>query len=148
MREALDKGILAGYPVSDIRVTLYDGSFHEVDSSDFAFKIAGSMAFQEGAKKANPVLLEPIMKVEVTAPEKFLGDIIGDINSRRGRIERMFDRYNLRVVDAFVPLAEMFGYVTNLRSITEGRGTYNMEFHHYQEVPALVAESIIGKKEV
>lgn len=148
VREALDKGILAGYPVSDIRVTLYDGSFHEVDSSDFAFKIAGSMAFQEGAKKANPVLLEPIMKVEVTAPEKFLGDIIGDINSRRGRIERMFDRYNLRVVDAFVPLAEMFGYVTNLRSITEGRGTYNMEFHHYQEVPALVAESIIGKKEV
>ncbi len=146
VREALDRGILAGYPVSDVSVTLYDGSFHDVDSSDFAFKIAASMAFQDAAKKAKPVILEPIMKVEVTAPEKFLGDIIGDINARRGRIEKMFDRYNLRVVDAFVPLSEMFGYVTNLRSITEGRGTFNMEFDHHQEVSANIAETIIGKR--
>jgi len=144
VKEALDRGILAGYPVSDIKVTLYDGSFHDVDSSDFAFKIAASMAFQDAAKKANPVILEPIMKVEVTAPEKYLGDVIGDVNARRGRIEKMFDRYNLRVVDAFIPLSEMFGYVTNLRSITEGRGTFNMEFDHHQEVSPNIAQTIIG----
>jgi len=146
VREALDRGILAGYPISDVKVTLYDGSFHDVDSSDFAFKIAASMAFQEAAKKAKPVLVEPIMKVEVTVPEKFLGDVIGDINARRGRIEKMFDRYMLRVVDAFVPLSETFGYVTNLRSITEGRGTFNMEFDHYQEVSDNIAQAIIGKR--
>lgn len=147
VKEAMEKGIVAGYPMSDVRVTLYDGSYHEVDSSDFAFKIAGSMAFQDAAKKAKPVLLEPIMKVEVVVPEKFLGDVIGDLNARRGRIERMQDRYNMKVVDAFVPLAEMFGYVTNLRSMTEGRGTFTMEFDHYQEVPQNIAETIIGKKD-
>ncbi|MDQ5882916.1 MAG: elongation factor, partial [Patescibacteria group bacterium] len=145
VREAMDKGVVAGYPMTDIRVTLYDGSFHEVDSSDFAFKIAGSMAFQEGAKKADPVLLEPIMKVEVSVPEKFLGDVIGDLNSKRGRIEKIGERAMMKVIDAEVPLAEMFGYATNLRSMTEGRGTFNMEFSHYAEVPKQVMENIIKK---
>ncbi len=145
VREAMEKGVVAGYPMTDIRVTLYDGSFHEVDSSDFAFKIAGSMAFQEGAKKADPVLLEPIMKVEVSVPEKFLGDVIGDLNSKRGRIEKIGERAMMKVIDAEVPLAEMFGYATNLRSMTEGRGTFNMEFSHYAEVPKQVMENIIKK---
>jgi elongation factor G len=146
VKEAMDKGVLAGYPMTDVRVTLYDGSFHEVDSSDFAFKIAGSMAFQEGAKKADPVLLEPIMKIEVIIPERFLGDIIGDLNSKRGRIEKIGERAMMKVIDVQVPLAEMFGYATNLRSLTEGRGTFNMEFSHYAEVPRHITEQIIDKK--
>jgi elongation factor G len=146
VKEAMDKGVLAGYPMTDVRVTLYDGSFHEVDSSDFAFKIAGSMAFQEGAKKADPVLLEPIMKIEVIIPERFLGDIIGDLNSKRGRIEKMGERAMMKVIDVQVPLAEMFGYATNIRSMTEGRGTFNMEFSHYAEVPRHITEQIIDKK--
>ena len=146
VKEAMDKGVIAGYPVTDIRVTLYDGSFHEVDSSDFAFKIAASMAFQDGAKKADPVLLEPIMKVEVVIPEQFLGDVIGDLNSKRGHIENISDRAMMKVIDAQVPLSEMFGYATILRSITEGRGTFTMELSHYAEVPQYVAEQIINKK--
>jgi elongation factor G len=146
VKEAMDKGVLAGYPMTDVRVTLYDGSYHEVDSSDFAFKIAGSMAFQEGAKKADPVLLEPIMKIEVIIPERFLGDVIGDLNSKRGRIEKMGERAMMKVIDSQVPLAEMFGYATNIRSMTEGRGTFNMEFSHYAEVPRHITEQIIDKK--
>jgi len=145
-KEALDRGILANYPISDLKVTLYDGSFHDVDSSDFAFKIAASMAFQDAAKNAKPVILEPIMKLEVTTPENFLGDVIGDINSKRGRIEEMGERMGLRIVDALVPLGEMFGYATNLRSFTEGRGTFNMEFNSYQEVPRNISEEIISKR--
>jgi elongation factor G len=144
VKEASEKGVLAGYPITDIRVTLYDGSFHEVDSSDFAFKIAGSMAFQEGAKKANPVLLEPIMKVEVITPEKFMGDVIGDLNAKRGKTEEIKDRANMKVIEAKVPLKEMFGYATNLRSMTEGRGSFTMEFDHYEEVPATILSQIIG----
>jgi elongation factor G len=147
VKEAMDKGILAGYPMTDVRVTLYDGSYHEVDSSDFAFKIAGSMAFQEGAKKADPVLLEPIMKIEVIIPERFLGDIIGDLNSKRGKIEKIGERAMMKVIDVQVPLAEMFGYATNVRSMTEGRGTFNMEFSHYAEVPRHITEQIIDKKD-
>ncbi len=145
--EAMDKGVVAGYPMTDVRVTLYDGSFHEVDSSDFAFKIAGSMAFQDGAKRADPVLLEPIMKIEVTIPEKFLGDVIGDLNAKRGRVEKMSERAMMKVIDGRVPLAEMFGYATNLRSMTEGRGTFNMEFSHYAEVPRHIIETIVNKKD-
>ncbi|MFN7088296.1 MAG: elongation factor G [Candidatus Paceibacteria bacterium] len=147
VKEAMEKGVLAGYPVVDTKVTLYDGSYHEVDSSEIAFKIAASMAFQEGAKRAELVILEPIMKLEVIVPEKFLGDVTGDLNSKRGRIERMTERGNLKVVDAKVPLSEMFGYATKLRSMTEGRGTFTMEFDHYEEVPKNIAELIIsGKK--
>jgi elongation factor G len=144
--ESLDKGILAGYPMSDVKVTLYDGSFHDVDSSDFAFKIAGSMAFQDGAKRANPVLLEPIMKLEVVVPEKFLGDVMGDISSKRGLVESMHDRGMMKVIDAKVPLGEMFGFATKLRSMTEGRGTFTMEFFCYKEVPANITEEIVGKE--
>lgn len=147
VKEALDRGILAGYPVSDVKVTLYDGSFHEVDSSDFAFKIAGSMAFQDGAKKADPVLLEPIMKLEVVVPEKYLGDITGDLSSKRGSIESMFDRGMTKVIEAKVPLAEMFGFATKIRSLTEGRGVFTMEFDHYKEVPFNIAQEIMGKAE-
>jgi elongation factor G len=146
IREALDNGVIAGYPVVDVKVTLYDGSFHEVDSNEMAFKIAGSMALQAGVKKANPIILEPIMKVEVTVPEEYMGDIMGDLNSKRGRIQQMSDRGNAKIVDAFVPLAEMFGYATNLRSMTQGRGTSTMEFDHYEEVPRNVAEEIIAKR--
>ena len=147
VKEAMDKGIIAGYPVVDTEVVLYDGSFHEVDSSENAFKIAGSIAFQEATKKAKPVLLEPIMKIEVIIPSEFLGDIIGDISSRRGKIEQTEDRLNMKVVDAKVPLAEMFGYATTLRSLTEGRGTFTMEFDHYEEVPFNIAQEIIeGRK--
>jgi len=144
VREALTSGVLAGYPVVDVKVTLYDGSFHEVDSSEMAFKIAGSMAFKEGMKKASPVLLEPIMKVEVVVPEEYLGDVIGDINSRRGQIEGMEPRGAAQVVRGFVPLAEMFGYATDLRSKTQGRGVYTMQFSHYAEVPKNIADSIIN----
>jgi len=146
VKEALEKGILAGYPMSDVMVTLYDGSFHDVDSSDFAFKIAGSMAFQDGAKRANPVLLEPIMKLEVVVPEKFLGDVVGDLSSKRGLIESMHDRGSMKVIDAKVPLAEMFGFATKLRSMTEGRGTFTMEFFCYKEVPSNITEEIMGKQ--
>lgn len=144
--EATNNGVLAGYPVVDIKVKLYDGSYHEVDSSELAFKIAGSMALQKGVRQADPVILEPIMKVEVTTPEEFMGDVIGDLNSKRGRIEQMSDRGSAKVVDAYVPLAEMFGYATSLRSMTQGRASYSMEFDHYTEVPRNVAEEIIGKR--
>ena len=148
IKEAIDKGVIAGYPVVDVKATLYDGSFHDVDSSEMAFKIAGSMAFQEGAKRANAVLLEPIMKVEVIVPEKFLGEVTGDLSSKRARIEQMTARASgnslLKVIDAKVPLSEMFGYSTQLRSLSEGRATYTMEFNHYEEVPKNIAEEIIS----
>ena len=143
VEEAAARGVLAGYPVVDLKVTLYDGSFHEVDSSEFAFKIAGSMAFQEATKQAKLVLLEPMMKVQVIAPANFLGDITGDLSSRRAKISAMGERGNLRVIDAMCPLSEMFGYVTNLRSMTQGRGSFNMEFASYEEVPNNVAQTII-----
>jgi elongation factor G len=146
VKEALDNGVIAGYPVVDVKVTIYDGSFHEVDSNEMAFKIAGSMAVQEGVRRATPIILEPIMKVEVTVPEEYMGDIMGDLNSKRGRIQQMSDRGNAKIVDAFVPLAEMFGYATNLRSMTQGRGTSTMEFDHYEEVPPNVAQEIITKR--
>ena len=146
VEEALDKGILAGYPVVDTEVTLYDGSFHEVDSSENAFKIAGSMAFQEAAKRAEPVLLEPVMKLEVIIPSEFLGDIVGDLSARRGKIEETKDRVNMKVIDAKVPLAEMFGYATVLRSLTEGRGTFTMEFDRYEEGPRNITQEIIEGK--
>ncbi len=146
IKEAAESGVLAGYPMVDFRVTLYDGSYHEVDSSDMAFKIAASMAFREGAKKAKPYLLEPIMDVEVTTPEQYLGDVMGDINSRRGKIKNMSEKGNLKIIKAHIPLSEMFGYATVLRSITQGRGTYTMQFSHYDEVPKNIADKIIKKE--
>src|SRR3989344_1228212 len=146
IQEAMDKGVLAGYPVIDVKATLYDGSYHEVDSSEFAFKIAASMAFQDAAKKASLVLLEPVMHLEVTCPADFLGDVIGDLSSRRGRIEETEDRIDLKVIKAKVPLREMFGYATNLRSLTEGRGTFTMEFERYEEVPANITQEVIEGK--
>ncbi len=146
VQEAMQNGVLAGYPVEDVKVTLYDGSYHDVDSSEMAFKLAGSMCFKEGAKKANPIILEPIMKVEVEIPEDYMGDVIGDLNRRRGQINSMEDRHGNKIVNAFVPLAEMFGYSTDLRSATQGRGTYAMEFDHYEEVPKNVADEIIKKR--
>jgi len=143
VREAMESGVLAGYPVVDVRVTLVDGSYHEVDSSELAFKIAGSLAFKDAAQKAKPVLLEPVMKVEVTTPEAYMGDVLADLNARRGRIQSMEQRQGLRVITALVPLAEMFGYATDLRSRTQGRAVYTMEFSHYEEVPASVAEEIL-----
>ena len=145
IQEASLNGILAGYPVLDFKVTLYDGSYHDVDSSEMAFKIAGSMAFKDGMKKANPVILEPYMKVEVVVPEEYMGDVIGDINSRRGRMEGMESRSGAQVIRAFVPLSEMFGYATDLRSKTQGRGTYTMQFDHYEAVPNSIAEKIMNK---
>ncbi len=144
-KEATEKGVIAGYPLIDLKVTVYDGSFHEVDSSEAAFKIAASMALQEATKRANPILLEPIMKVEVITPEQFMGDVIGNLNSKRGQIEEMRDRGQTKVMDAKVPLAEMFGYATEIRSMTQGRASYSMEFDHYAEVPGNVAEIIKGK---
>ncbi|HNQ45217.1 MAG TPA: elongation factor G [bacterium] len=144
-REALDKGVLAGYSMVDIKCTVFDGSYHEVDSSEIAFKMASILAFREACNKAHPVLLEPIMKVEVVTPEDYMGSVIGDLNARRGQIDRMSDRGRLKVIDARVPLAEMFGYATQLRSISQGRSNYTMEFLHYREVPRNVAEIIIGK---
>ena len=146
VKEAIANGITAGFPVVDVKVKLYDGSFHEVDSNEMAFKIAGSMGFQAAAKQADPVILEPIMKVEVVVAEEFMGDVIGDLNSKRGRIEKMEDRGGAKVIDAQVPLAEMFGYTTTLRSMTQGRGSNTMQFDHYEEVPRNVAEEIIGKR--
>ena len=145
IKEAMGNGVLAGYPVVDVKAKLYDGSYHEVDSSEMAFKIAGSMALQEGVRKADPVILEPVMKVEVTTPEEFMGDVVGDVNSKRGRIEQMSDRAGAKIIDAFVPLSEMFGYATTLRSMTQGRANYAMEFDHYAEVPRNIAETLIGK---
>jgi elongation factor G len=145
IREAMDSGILAGYPVVDVRAILYDGSYHEVDSSELAFKIAGSMAFREASKKAGPVLLEPIMSVEVVTPEDYMGDVIGDLNSRRGKIQSMQKRGSVQVVKALVPLSEMFGYATALRSRTQGRATYTMQFSHYEEVPKTISDTIIAK---
>lgn len=144
VKASLTRGIQAGYPVVDIKVTVYDGSYHEVDSSEMAFKMAGSMAFQAACKKANPIIMEPIMKVEVTTPEAYMGDVIGDLNSKRGQIQEMFDRGQIKVIKAIVPLASMFGYATTLRSISQGRANYSMEFGHYAEVPRNVAETIIA----
>lgn len=143
VREAMELGVLAGYPVIDIKVTLFDGSYHEVDSSEMAFKIAASMGFKEAFMKAKPILLEPIMKVEVVTPENFMGDVMGDLNSRRGRIQGMEMRGNAQVITCFVPLAEMFGYATDLRSMTQGRATYTMQFSHYEPVPANISEQIL-----
>ena len=146
IQEALLSGIIGGYPVLDIKVTLYDGSYHDVDSSEMAFKIAGSMGIKEAMAKASPVLLEPSMKVEVTTPEEYMGDVIGDINSRRGRIESMEVRSGAQVINGFVPLSEMFGYATDLRSNTQGRAVYAMEFSHYEPVPKNIADEVIGEK--
>ncbi len=146
IKEAMANGVLAGYPVVDIRVELFDGSYHEVDSSEMAFKIAGSMALQEGVKKANPVLLEPVMKVVVVTPEEFMGDVIGDLNSKRGRIDSMVDlSAGIKEITAMVPLGEMFGYTTNLRSMTQGRASSSMELAHYADVPRNVADAIVAK---
>ncbi len=147
IKEALDKGVVAGYPLVDLEVALYDGSFHEVDSSEIAFKIAGAMALQEASKRAKPVILEPVMKVQAITPADFLGDVVGDLNAKRGRIEALNDRANIKVIDAKVPLGEMFGYATKLRSMTQGRGSFTMEFDSYEEVPNNIAQMIIeGKK--
>jgi elongation factor G len=145
IKEAMANGVIAGYPVVDVHAKLYDGSYHEVDSSELAFKIAGSMAFQDGVRKAQPVILEPIMKVEITTPEDFMGDVIGDINAKRGRVENMEDRSGVKVIQSFIPLSEMFGYATSLRSMTQGRASYAMEFDHYADVPHNVAEELMGK---
>ncbi len=145
IKEALDTGVLAGYPVVDVRATLFDGSFHEVDSSEMAFKIAASMAFKAACKKASPVLLEPIMKIEVLTPEEYMGDVIGDLNSRRAKIESMEPRGNIKVIHGTVPLSEMFGYATSLRSVSQGRASYSMETSHYEEVPRQIAEQIVQK---
>jgi elongation factor G len=147
VREALESGVLAGYPVVDVKVTLIDGSYHPVDSSDIAFKIAGSMALKDALQKASPVLLEPIMKVEVTVPDDYMGDVIGDLNSRRAKLEGMEKKANLQVIRAYVPLAEMFGYATTLRSLTQGRGTFVMQFDHYDVVPSNIAEQIIARSQ-
>jgi elongation factor G len=144
-QEAMEFGVLAGYPMVDVKVTLQDGAYHEVDSSELAFKIAGSMVFKEAARKADPVLMEPLMAVEVTTPEDFMGDVIGDLNSRRGQIQAMDERGGYRIVRATVPLSEMFGYVGDLRSKTQGRASYSMQFDSYAEVPSNVAKEIIAK---
>ncbi len=150
VKEAMDRGVVAGYPLVDIKVALYDGSFHDVDSSESAFKIAGSIALQEAVRRADPILLEPIMKLQVITPEKFMGDVVGDINSKRGRIEKMEDKEEgnnlIKIIDSYIPLANMFGYATQLRSISQGRANFSMEFDHYEEVPKNVAEDIIGKR--
>jgi elongation factor G len=144
-QEAMASGPLAGYPLTDVRVSLLDGAYHDVDSSELAFKIAGIAAFKEAARLAGPVLLEPVMSVEVTTPEDFMGDVIGDLNSRRGQIQAMDERAGARIVKAVVPLSEMFGYVGDLRSRTQGRASYSMQFDSYAEVPAAVSKEIIAK---
>jgi elongation factor G len=146
IEEALSRGVIAGYPLIGIHARLYDGSFHDVDSSELAFQIAGSMALQAAAKKADPVLLEPVMDVEVTTPEDFIGDVMGDLNSKRGRIEGSTERGNAKVVSAKVPLATMFGYATQLRSMTQGRASYAMEFSAYEEVPRNIQQEITAKR--
>jgi len=145
VREQMENGVLAGFPMVDVKVTLFDGSYHEVDSSEMAFKIAGSMGFKAGAQKASPVLLEPIMKVEVVTPEDYMGDVMGDLNRRRGIVQGMDDSPAGKIVRAEVPLAEMFGYATDLRSATQGRATYSMEFSRYTDAPANIAEEVIKK---
>jgi elongation factor G len=145
IKEALENGILAGYPMVDIKVELTDGSYHEVDSSEMAFKIAGSMAFKEGAARAHPVILEPMMKVEVVVPEAYMGDVLGDLSARRGKIGGMMQRGEAQVIASTVPLGEMFGYSTKLRSMSQGRAVYSMEFSHYDEVPKSKAEEIVSK---
>jgi elongation factor G len=146
IEEALDQGIVAGYPLVDVRATLTDGSAHDVDSSEMAFKIAGSMALQEAARKAGVKLLEPVMEVEVTTPDEYMGDVIGDLNSRRGKVEGMTQRGNSQVIRAQVPMSEMFGYATDLRSKTQGRATYSMQFHSYQDVPDSIADDIVASR--
>jgi elongation factor G len=145
VRDTLSTGVLAGYPVDDVKVTLHDGSYHDVDSSELAFKIAGSMAFKDAAKKAGPVLLEPVMRVEVVVPEEYMGDIMGDLNSRRGRIQSMEARGGTQIVKARVPLSEMFGYATDLRSRTQGRATYSMHFDRYEQAPQDVSGEVVAR---
>ena len=147
IREALTRGILAGYPVVDIKAIVYDGTYHDVDSSEIAFKMAASIAFQDAAKKAKPVILEPIMQVEVVTPEEFMGDVMGDLNAKRGQIQEMGDRFGVKVINAMIPLAEMFGYATQLRSMTQGRASYSMEFKHYAPVPKNVEAEIVEGKQ-
>ena len=142
----MDKGIVAGYPLVDVEVTLFDGSYHDVDSSEFAFKIAGSMALQDAARKAKPVILEPIMKTEIITPENFFGQVISDLSSRRGKIEETSERVGMKVIDASVPLSEMFGYATGLRSLTEGRASFTMQFDRYEPVPGNIAQEIVDGK--
>ncbi len=143
VEEALESGIRAGYPMVDVRATLTDGKYHDTDSSEIAFKIAGSMALKAAAQRAKPVLLEPVFSVEVTVPEEFMGDVIGDLNRRRGRVEGMDERGNAKVIRGYVPLSEMFGYVGDLRSMTQGRATYTMQFDRYEEVPPNIAEKVV-----
>jgi elongation factor G len=145
IQEALTRGILAGYPIDDVRIELYDGSYHEVDSSEMAFKIAGSMAFQDAAKKAKPVLMEPIMRVEVVSPKEYLGEVIGDLASRRGKIQSQEDRGGTQIISARVPLSDMFGYATDLRSRTQGRAAYSMFFDRYEQAPRNVSEEVIAR---
>ena len=147
IQEALEAGVVAGYPVQDVKVTLYDGSYHEVDSSEMAFKIAGSMAIKKAMRAANPILLEPIFKVEVTTPEEYMGDVIGDLNSRRGQVSGMTERNNAKIINAQVPLAQMFGYATDLRSKTQGRASYSMEFEKYVQVPNNIAQQVISERQ-
>jgi len=142
IQEAMTRGVVAGYPMVDIKVELYDGSYHDVDSNEMAFKIAGSMCFQKGAKQAGPVLLEPIMAVEVVTPEEHFGDVMGNLSSRRGQIRQTGDRGMAKTIQAFVPLAEMFGYATDLRSMTQGRASYSMEMDHYDKVPNNISDEI------
>ena len=146
VRDQMKNGVIAGYPVVDVKVAIFDGSYHDVDSSEMAFKIAGSMCFKEGAAKAHPVLLEPIMKVEIITPEEYMGDVVGDLNRRRGIIQGMDENSTGKIVDAEVPLVEMFGYATNLRSLSQGRATYTMEFLKYAEVPTNIAEALINQQ--
>jgi len=145
VQEQMEAGVLAGYPMTDVRVALYDGSFHDVDSSEIAFKIAGSMAYRQGSEKASPALLEPIMKVEVVTPDDYMGDVNGDLNRRRGVLLGMDESPAGKILRAEVPLAEMFGYATDLRSMSQGRASYSMEFGKYEEVPQAVADGIIGE---
>jgi elongation factor G len=145
IQSAMELGILAGFPMVGVKATLLDGQYHDVDSSEMAFKIAGSMVFKEAARKANPVLLEPVMAVEVRTPEEYMGDVIGDLNSRRGQINHMGEAHGVKIVEALVPLSEMFGYVGDLRSKTQGRAVYSMQFDSYAEVPRSVSEEIIAK---
>ncbi|MHB8515755.1 MAG: elongation factor G, partial [Dehalococcoidia bacterium] len=146
VRSALESGVVAGYPVIDVKVTLKGGDYHNVDSSEMAFKTAGSMAFQAAMERANPVLLEPVMKLEISTPDEFYGDVLGDISARRGQITEYDQRGNLKIIRALVPLAETFGYATELRSLSQGRASYSMEFDHYEEVPRNVAEKIVGTR--
>jgi elongation factor G len=146
VEEALENGPRAGYPMVDVRVTLNDGKYHETDSSELAFKVAGSLALKAAVQRAKPVLLEPVFRVEVVTPEEFMGDVIGDLNRRRGHVSGMEQRGNAQVITAYVPLANMFGYATDVRSNTQGRATYTMQFERYEEVPPNIAESIVGDK--